>query len=302
MTIATEPELQELAPGVFAYIQPEGGWCVSNAGLIVGGGNSVLIDTVATESRALRLSDAVTKVAGPPGVIVNTHHHGDHVFGNAMFAPPAMVVANEKTRAEVIQSGHGLRQLWPDVDWGDLPLVPPNLTFSESLTMYVADLRVELLNIGPAHTASDTVVWVPDRSVLFTGDVVMSGFTPFCLMGSIAGSLAAVERLRQFGAQTIVSGHGAVSGPEIFDVNESYLRWILQLAKDASAAGSTPLQAAREADLREFARLGDSERLVGNLHRAFQEIAGGELAAPIDVIAGFREMVDYHGRLPDCHA
>jgi cyclase len=300
-TTVAEPALQEVADGVFAYLQPDGGWCLNNAGVIAGGGTAVLVDTAATQSRARRLRDTVATIA-VPDLLINTHHHGDHVFGNALFAPPATIVAQELTRAEMIEAGFGLRKLWPAVDWGDLPLVLPTLTFRDALTIHVGDLRLEVQHVGPAHTTNDVVVWVPDRGVLFAGDVVMAGATPFCLMGSVEGSLRAIERLRELGAQTIVAGHGPVSGPEIFDVNESYLRWVLRLATEGVRVGRTPLQAARGADLGEFAQLLDAERLAGNLYRAYQELGGAAPGAPVDVLAGFQEMVAYHGRLPDCHA
>lgn len=121
-------------------------------------------------------------------------------------------------------------------------------------------------------------------------------------MGSIAGSLHAIGPLRRFVAETVVAGHGPIGGPELFDQTESYLRWLQEVAEEGVRAGLSPVQAAREADLAEFASLLDSERLVGNLHRAYAERADRPLGAPIDVMAGFREMVEFHGGLPRCHA
>jgi cyclase len=192
--------------------------------------------------------------------------------------------------------------LWPDVEWGETPLVLPTLTFRGTLTLYAGDLRVELLQVGPAHTADDVLVWIPERSVLFTGDVVWSGVTPFVLMGSVTGSLQALERMRALGARTVVPGHGPVGGPELFDATEGYLRWIQRLAEEGAREGLTPLEAAERAELGEFAELVDPERLVGNLHRAYGELAGLPPGERIDVLVSFTEMVAYHGGLPTCHA
>lgn len=298
-----QPTLRQIADGVYAFEQPPGGWCLNNAGLVTGGDKAVLIDTVATESRALRLKAEVERIVpGGPDVLVNTHFHGDHVFGNSHFAPRATIVAGEVTRSDMAESGLGLCNLWPGVEWGETRLVLPDLTFRGEITLRTGDLTVELLQTGPAHTADDTVAWVPERRVLFTGDVAWSGVTPFVLMGSIEGSLRTLERLRALDPEVVVAGHGAVGGPEVLDATEAYLRWVRRLAQDGLRDGFSALETARKADLGEFARLLDGERLVGNLHRAYAELEGLEPGGRIDVGASFMEMVEFHGGLPVCHA
>jgi cyclase len=302
--IVTETgRLSEVADGVFAYVQAPGGWCVNNAGVITGGGTTVLVDTAATESRARNLRNAVTRVA-PDGanILVNTHHHGDHVLGNALFTPQATIVAHEQARVEMAESALGLRNLWPTVDWGDTPLVLPTLTFRERITLHAGGTEIRLLHVGPAHTTNDIVAWLPEPGVLFAGDVLMSGVTPYCLMGSITGSLRAIDRLRGLGATTVVCGHGPVTGPEVLDTVADYLRFVWELAEQGVAAGMSAPQVAKEADLGDYAGLLDSERLVGNLHRAYMELEGLPVDAPIDIIGSFREMIEYHGAYPSCHA
>ncbi|MET8976878.1 MBL fold metallo-hydrolase [Streptomyces sp. NPDC004539] len=298
--------LREVADGVHAFLQPPGGWCLSNAGVIAGPDGLVLVDTAATRSRAEALRTAAEGLGrGPVRTVVNTHSHGDHVFGNCVFAPPAAVVAHELTGPEMAATGMALRGLWPAVDWGELALRPPTVTFARSLTLLVGDRPVELRHVGPAHSTNDVVVWIPDARVLFAGDVALPGCTPFCLMGSVRGSLAALDRLRGLEAETVVGGHGQVGGPEVFDETERYLRRILDVAGEGVAAGLTPLQAARLYGVGEFGGLIDPERLVGNLHRAFLEIRRPDLAlgTEIDVPGVFGEMVEFNdGRLPTCLA
>jgi cyclase len=298
------PVLTEIAAGVHAYVQPDGGWCVNNAGVLVGHDGVVVIDTVATRSRAERLRDTIDRLgAGPVHTVVNTHSHGDHTFGNAMFGPSATVVAHTLARTEMAAAGLGLTALWPDVDWGDVRLRLPMVTFDDRLTLHVGDRRVELVHVGPAHTTNDVVAWLPDDGVLFAGDVVLSGCTPFHLMGSVEGTLRALVRLRALAPDLVVSGHGALSGPEVFDRTESYLNWIQELARDGVRSGLTPLDVARDADLGVFGDLLDGERIVGNLYRAYSELRGDPLGAPLDVAAVFGEMVRFNGgRLPTCLA
>lgn len=296
---------REIADGVYAYVQGDGGWCLNNAGLVTGeNGQSLLVDTVATERRARALRAEVLRLApGPPRALVNTHFHGDHTFGNHLF-PEAVVIAHEQTRTMMDLAGLHLTGLWPDVCWGDLELALPDVTYRDALTLHIGGVRAELLHLGPAaHTTNDTAVWLPEQRVLFAGDLVMSHTAPFCLMGSVSGSLAAMERLRALGAETVVPGHGPVGGPELIDANESYFRWISGLAERGAAAGLTPLELAAEADPpAPFADLLDAERLVPNLHRAYAELAGAAPGAPLDVGALFAEMAEFNGGLPACHA
>jgi cyclase len=300
-TAATTERTVEVADGVHAYLQEPGGWCMSNAGIVVGEDGAVVIDTLATERRAAMLRDTVDELCpATRRVVVNTHHHGDHIFGNHLFGQT--IVAHDNGPAEMRETGLALTRLWPDVDWGDVRVTLPTVTFTDRLALTVGGRRVELIGVAPAHTTNDVVAWLPDDRVLFAGDVALAGSTPFTLMGSISGSIVAVERLRRLGPRTIVCGHGAVARPEVLDETIEYLRWIQELAHAGTRKGRTPLEVAHETDGR-FAHLLDPERIVGNLHRAYAEIEGGPLARPLDVIGIFAEMVEFNeGRLPTCLA
>jgi cyclase len=169
----------------------------------------------------------------------------------------------------------------------------------------VDDLRCEVTHVGTAaHTTNDSIVWVPERSVLFSGDLLFNGGTPFLLQGSIAGAIKVLEEVvKPLGAETIVPGHGPVAGPQVIDEVLSYLRFVQDTARAAKAAGRTPLEAARETDLGEFADLRDKERLAGNLHRAYAELDGAEPGAQIDVLAAIQDMIAFNGGKPlSCHA
>ncbi len=301
---APPPSMIEVAEDIYAYIQPPGAWCLSNAGVIVGPDSALVVDTLATESRALRLREFVDGLCPGPGrMLVNTHHHGDHNFGNQVFGPSATIFAHERARTEMAETGLALTTLWPQVEWGEIRVVLPTVTFLDRLTVHVGARRAELIHVGPAHTTNDTVVWLSDERVLFAGDVVLSGATPFNLMGSVSGALTAIERLRELGPRTVVCGHGPVTGPEVFDENAGYLTWIQRLADQGTARGITPLELAQEADLAMFDHLLDPERIVGNLHRAYADLEGGPAARPLDVVGVFGEMVEFNGgRLPTCLA
>jgi cyclase len=298
-TVRTAGEVVEIADGIFAHTQPNGGWCLSNAGIVTGPDGVLLVDTAATESRSRALADRIAGLrAGPVRTLVNTHSHGDHTFGNGVFSATATVIAHERARQEMAETGLALTGLWPDVRWGDVRVVLPDVTFADRLTVHTGDRRAELMHVGPAHSTNDVVVWLPEERVLFAGDVLMSGCTPFLLFGSVSGALAAVDRLRGLRPRVVLCGHGPVTGPEVLDLTESYLRRVLRVAAEAYPLGLSPLAAARESDWSDFEHLIDAERVVGNLHRAYAELAGAEPGAPLDAAGVLAEMVEYNGGRP----
>ncbi|MEV4193491.1 MBL fold metallo-hydrolase [Streptomyces toxytricini] len=301
---AEPPYTVRLADGVYAYVQPDGGWCLNNAGFVSGGGRTLLVDTAATERRALALRDAVAAAGVPlPRTVVNTHHHGDHTYGNGVFAPEALVLGHDSARTEQLAAGHQLELIWPGTDFGTVEITPPDLTYSDRMTLHLGGTEVRVIHPGVAHTTGDSVVWLPRQGIVFTGDLVFAGGTPFLAMGSLAGSLRALELLRSLGAQTVVPGHGPLTDPSAYDATERYLRYVEELAREGRAKGLTPLEAAREADLGEFAAWREGERLVANLHRAYAELAGEPEGAPLDIVAVLTDMTVMNGGTPIlCHA
>jgi cyclase len=283
----------EVADRIFAYVQPDGTWWINNTGFVVEGPTVLSIDTCATERRTRDYLEAVkTRTGCSPQILVNTHHHGDHTNGNGLVAG-ATIVGHPRCREEMLRNGILRPQgLFEPVDWGELTLAPPVLTFEERLDLYVGDRRVELLHLGTAaHTTNDVVAWLPAERVLFTGDLAFNGGTPFVLMGSVAGSLLALDRLVELDAAVIVPGHGPPTGPEVLDTVGGYLRLVQEHAEVSYKAGLSPLEAARQLDLGSFAELTDSERLAGNLHRAFAECAGSRPGAEIDLAGAFADML-----------
>jgi cyclase len=299
VTVA-DPYPVEVAERVFVYVQPDGSWWINNTGFLAGKDDVVAIDATSTERRTRALLATIAETArGPVRTLVNTHHHGDHTNGNCLFRD-AVVVGHENCRAGVLQQTiGGLEAVFGPVDWGDLAIRAPSVTFTERLDLYVDDRLVELHYIGtPAHTTGDVVAWLPAERVLFAGDLVFNGGTPFLLMGSVDGAVEAMQRLRSFGATTVVPGHGDVGGPELFEPVERYLELVQATAREAFAGGIGPLDAAREVDLGEFSQLHERERIVGNLHRALAELAGAPRGAPVDIAAAFADMIAFNGGQP----
>jgi cyclase len=296
------PEVLEVSAGVYAYIQPDGTWWINNTGFLTGPQGVISIDACSTQRRTAAYAAAIAAVTpAPVRAVVNTHHHGDHTYGNCLF-PGAAIIAHERTRAEVIAGGLPREpRFWDGPDWGELTLEPPFVTFTEQLAVYSGDLRAEVTHVGiPAHTTNDSIVWIPERSVLFCGDLIFNGGTPFVLMGSVTGAIEVLEQvIAPLAADVIVPGHGPVfSGREPVDATLAYLRFVLDVAERSLAAGLSPLDAARETELGPFAGWADAERIVGNLYRARAELRGAPRGAPVDMAAALADMVAYNGGVP----
>jgi cyclase len=298
------PVVQEVAENVFAYIQPDGTWWINNTGFLAGSDGVIAVDTCATERRTQLFLDHVHQVTDQPvRLLVNTHHHGDHTHGNYL-TYPATIIGHAECRELILQSGlsqyAGIFE-GPDrpVEWGELQLAPPTVTFTDSVTVHAGDIRAELHYIGnPAHTTNDVVAWLPDHKVLYTGDLVFNQGTPFVLMGSVSGALRALRRLREFGPEVIVPGHGPVCDLSVLDQLARYYGFVTETAIAAKQAGIGALEAARSIDLGEFGELSDSERIVGNLHRALFELDGGPEGGAIDIAAAIGDMITYNGGKP----
>ncbi len=123
ITSPGRPRTLEVADGVYAYVQPEGTWWINNMGFLLGPQGVISIDACSTERRTRAYQAAIAEVTrAPVRTVLNTHHHGDHTFGNALFAT-ATIVGHERARAEAVAFGPA-RDLpfWQNPDWGDPPL------------------------------------------------------------------------------------------------------------------------------------------------------------------------------------
>ncbi len=300
MTPGGQLRLVELADRVFGYIQPDGSWFINNTGFVSGSRSVFAIDACATETRTRAFIEAIAGVTPLPiRTLVNTHSHPDHTNGNHLFSD-ATVIAQLDCRTAMAQGLPPIEAVWTPVDWGDIMPRLPEVTYLDRLDCYSDDLPIQLHYAGrTAHTAGDTLVWLPGPRVLFTGDLIFNGGTPFALTGSVQGWIDALEQVvRPLPFAILVPGHGEPCGVEAVETALDYLRFIQQVARDGRAAGVAPLEAARQTDLGRFTDLLDPERLVGNLHRAYHE-----LGSPLDLVQALADMIEFNGGQPlRCHA
>ncbi len=262
----------------------------------------ISIDVCSTERRTRAYLDRIASVSkAPVSMLINTHHHGDHTHGNSLFGA-ATIIAQEKCREEMIAFGiPGNIGIWQPVDW-ERYAGPPTLTFTDRVRLWSGDRPVEVSYVGQAaHTSNDSLVWLPEQEVLFCGDLLFNGGTPFLLMGSVRGAIDVLTNVvAPVPARVIVPGHGAPCDHKLIGTVVGYLEFVLVTAQKGIDAGLSPLELARETDLGEYDGWLDRERIVGNLHRAYADLGA---AGSVDMIAALTDMIAFNGGQPlSCHA
>lgn len=283
--------LEELGDGLFAYIQPTGSWGWSNAGLMAASDTSLLVDTLFDPRQTREMLDAMRAVTSsrPIDAVVNSHGDGDHCFGNALMPQTARIYGSERTVEHLRAAPPSLAAQMQRMDFGpelapyveklmgpfqfdDLELRLPTETFEGRLDLTVGGRAVELIEVGPAHTAGDTIVHVPDAGVAFTGDILFVEGTPVTWSGSTSNWLEACDRLLALGAHTFVPGHGPVTDADGVRAVAHYLRFVRDEATARHAAGMSAEEAAADIELGEFADLGDPERIAVTVESVYREL------------------------------
>jgi glyoxylase-like metal-dependent hydrolase (beta-lactamase superfamily II) len=303
-----ERGLVQVGPTTHAFLQPDGSWGWSNAGLIVGSSEAILVDTFFDLPNTRELLAAVESATDRPvGTLVNTHHNGDHCFGNQLVEnativghnrcreamlggeSPAMLAGLAQSSEETGGLGY-LKRAFAPFDFGGIEIVPPTVTFEDKLTLHPGDEEVHLAYHGPCHTMGDIAVWVPGDRVLFAGDLAFIGSTPLVWQGSLLNWIATVDQLLVLEPEVIVPGHGPVTDAEGLRSMEDYLRLVVTEGSKYKDAGLTPLDAAREIELGPYDGWKDSERLVLNLMRLWLELDGHPAEERIDPFDAFGAM------------
>ena len=285
---AYEKGLLEIGDGCWAYLQPDGGWGWSNAGLIRGGGASLLVDTLFDlKLTAEMLSDMSPATATAPiTTVVNTHANGDHCYGNQLVRD-CEIVASEATAHEMGEVpasvlaglvkapgevGELFRSFFGAFDFEGIETVLPTRTFTGTCDLNVGGRNVVLHEVGPAHTAGDTIVHVPDAELVLTGDILFSHGTPIVWAGPIGNWVTACDRILELAPTAVVPGHGPMS--TMTDVRDcrSYLAMVEREATVRFEAGMSSSDAAADIALGDFGDWGEWGRIAVNVETAYRAL------------------------------
>jgi cyclase len=302
--------LHDLGDGCFAWLQPDGSWGWSNAGLVRDGDASLLVDTLFDLHLTREMLAAMRRVtdAAPIRTLVNTHANGDHCWGNELVGG-AEIIASRACAEEMGQlqpdtlaalvasdslgeAGAFFRRAFGAFDFRGITLTPPTRTFDGELTLHVGAREVRLIEVGPAHTRGDVLVHLPAERAIFTGDILFIGGTPIVWEGPIANWVAACDRILALDVATIVPGHGPITDKRGVEDVKRYLEFVLREARVRYEAGLSAEEAAADIALGAFASWTDRERIAVNVQTAYRDL-GSDAGA--DVLALFTRMARLAG-------
>jgi glyoxylase-like metal-dependent hydrolase (beta-lactamase superfamily II) len=290
--------LHDLGNGAYAWLAPDGGWGWSNAGLVVDGDQSLLVDTLFDLALTREMLDAMRKAepaaARQIGTLVNTHANGDHCHGNELVEGAEIIAStasaaemNElppETMAAMMKAMAGnespparfMRHCFEAFDFEGIRHTPPTRTFDGELSVRVGDKAVELIEVGPAHTRGDVLVHVPADRTVYTGDILFIEGTPIMWAGPVQNWIEACRRIEAMDVETVVPGHGPITDKQGCATMRGYLEFVRDEARKRFDAGLDAFEAAKDIPLGSYATWGDSERIIVNVDRLYAEFRGDE--------------------------
>ena len=308
-----EKGLLELGSGGYAWLQPDGGWGWSNAGLVVDSGQALLVDTLFDKKLTAEMLSAM-QAAEPSATnefefLVNTHSNGDHCNGNEL-VHGAEIIASQACAEELAQENPAMMQnlieqapnmgdvgefflhCFDKFDFSDINHTVPTRTFTDELTIKVGEKDIVLNEVGPAHTRGDVLVYVPADSLVFTGDILFIEGHPILWAGPVANWIAACDYMTELNVETVVPGHGPVTDLRGVAAMREYLVYVRDEAKKRYDAGMDMVDAAYDISLADYDSWGDAERIVVNVATLYKEFAGD--SEPNNVVELFGLMAKIH--------
>jgi glyoxylase-like metal-dependent hydrolase (beta-lactamase superfamily II) len=236
---------------------------------------------------------------------VNTHSNGDHCNGNELVGGAEIIASTAAAEEMATESPEAMErfkqaalelgdvgafflQCFGPFEFEGITRTLPTTTFDGDLVRKVGDKRVELLGVGPAHTAGDVLVHVPDDRTVFTGDILFVDGHPIIWTGPVGNWVAACRRIEAMDVETVVPGHGPVTDKRGVAVMRGYLEYISAEARKRFDAGLPAFEAARDIALDDYDAWIDAERIAVNVHTLYREFSGDP--KPADIATLFGEM------------
>ncbi len=308
--------LHNLGNGTYAYLQPDGSWGLSNAGLIVDSGQSLLVDTLMDLPRTRKMLD-VMRDAEPTtrriGTLLNTHSNGDHTHGNQL-VEGARIISSKACLEEMRQvrspsdpesiakawqkygpAGAFFKEvMWHRFDVEGIVHTLPTDTFSGEMKLHVGAKEVRLVEVGPAHTRGDVIAYVPGDRTVYTGDMAFIGGHPVVWAGPISNWIKACDRILGWDVDVVVPGHGPITDKKGIHSLKQYFVYVYQESKKRFDAGMNFEDAARDIALDQYADWLDPERIVVNVITCYREFGALDMPDRLGMIDAMARLHHYH--------
>jgi len=314
--------LHDLGNGCFAYLQPDGTWGWSNAGLIESQGETLLVDTLMGVGLTRDMLDEMRRkvpAAKKIGRLVNTHSNPDHVLGNQLVADAEIIAARATAEEIAAMNPQGFVNMvenWEAMgeggkffhdtmgqsfDFTGVTITPPNSVFDGEKTISVGDKIVRLVDLGPAHTKADTIVYVPADKTVYTGDILFNESHPIMWAGPVGNWIKACDYILGLDVDTVVSGHGPIAEKTAVRNLKHYFEYIRDESLKRFNAGMGWEEAAQDIALDAFRGWADEERIVANVYALYREFGAKLAPSAATGLFGAMERYRNHRRLHKHH-
>jgi cyclase len=249
--------LKKIADGVFAYADVKNGSPKNsygaNAGIIIDKDGIVVVDTLISAKEARRFIKDIRAISAKPvKLVIDTHYHLDHVFGNSEFARlGAMIVAHTadnvtlRSRGEYVLKNAGNFGLSKD-DMQGTELAYPALAFNDRMEIHLGSKKINLIFTGSSHSEGSILVYLPDSKVLFTGDILFADRHPYMGDADVDGWIKTLDFIMGMDVATIIPGHGPISSKKDIADMKNYLTIFDKRAKELCMQSNDPDAIAAE--------------------------------------------------------
>ncbi len=293
-------DLAELTDGVYSAISTAGSEAFSNAGIVDLGDWILLFDSFLSPHAAIELKESVKNHIGKPiRYVVNSHYHIDHTGGNLAFTEEAGLISSVITRDLILgrnldmvkyyhENGANMRVhfqkllakeekskaseqikeqlLYIDILTHDeFQLVRPNISFSDKLNITGSKNQIELSNYYNGHTECDTVLYIPDKRILFGGDLVFVDRHPWLGSGNPFNLIQILENLKAIDFEILITGHGNIGCKKDIDLNLLYIKKVEELAREV-VRGNKDIEEVNEDCLNEPYKSWKGGKLIPNIN------------------------------------
>jgi cyclase len=283
---------QKIGNNIFVYLQPDGSWGLNNAGMIIDDDDALLIDTLYDIDHTRQMLNEM-KTFQPgfthPTMVVNTHADGDHFYGN-ICVKNADIYSSETCIEEMKNlppkkmntlmtlwfllgpAGSYAKNAFREFSYKNIPMVLPNHSFNDKLTLDVGKKKVELIEIKNTHKEGNIIVHIPGDKVVFTADILFINAFPLAWAGPLQNWIDALDFILSLDVTTIVPGHGPVVGKdEVKDVKTFFL-YIYEQAKSRLYKGLSIMETAASIDIGGYAEWSEKERIVSMVECVSREL------------------------------
>ncbi len=301
----------ELGEGVWAYLQPDGSWGLSNAGLVVDRGKSLLIDTlydVKLTAEMLAAFQSVVPEAASIDYLVNTHENGDHWFGNEAVRAGEIIATKAcaegmrgltpEFMAEIMKNtstmgdlGRFFYHCFGKFSYDGITSAFPTRTFEGRLDLEIGGKKVELIEVGPCHTKGDLIVHIPHAGTVFVADVMLVGGHQIMWAGPAGNFIKAIDMIIGLHPRYIVPGHGPITDAQGAMEIRAYWEYYAHEARKRFEKGMEPLDAAKDIPPGRYAGYLEPEKTVITINALYKEFKNDpESVNPVDM---FTQMAQF---------